>query len=105
MKPICPAALIALLPVMAGATSLIDSKVAALHAEGYDRIEVKTGLTQTKIEALRGARKLEMIYDSVTGAVLKREIELREYDDDISLGIRYRARGRDFVDSDERDDD
>ena len=86
MKPIVYAALVALLPVMAEASPLIDTKVTALQAEGYDRIEVKTGRTQTKIEAIRGAEKLEVVYD-------------------ISVGVKYRSRDRDFVGRDKRDDD
>ncbi|MAN97546.1 hypothetical protein [uncultured Roseovarius sp.] len=105
MKPIVYAALATLLPVMAEASPLIDTEVTALQAEGYDRIEVKTGRTQTKIEAIRGAEKLEVVYDSTTGAVLKREIESAEYDDDISVGVKYRSRDRDFVGRDKRDDD
>ncbi|MBS4011986.1 MAG: PepSY domain-containing protein, partial [Roseovarius sp.] len=97
MKPIFFAALVALLPAMAGASPLTDAKVAALQADGYDRIEVKTGRSQTKIEALRGAEKLEVVYDSATGQVLKREIESAAYDDDISVGVKYRSRDRDFV--------
>ena len=51
-----------------------DELVAAYQAEGYTKIEVKTGLTQIKVEAIMGTTKVEVIYDAATGAILKQEI-------------------------------
>lgn len=82
-----------------------------LTAQGYTRIEVRNGLTQTKVEAIRGTTKLEVIYDQATGAVLKTETEAVEPGDDTTPGISVRNRNRDFVrvsgrdDSDDSDDD
>ena len=96
MKYLSTAVLVALLPVMAGAASPAEDRISALQAEGYDRIEVKTGPSQTKIEALRGAEKVELVIDSVTGAVLKQEIE-NAAGETMRAGVRYRSRDRDFV--------
>ena len=82
-----------------------------LTAQGYTRIEVRNGLTQTKVEAIRGTTKLEVIYDQATGAILKSETEAVEPGDDTTPGISVRNRNRDFVrvsgrdDSDDSDDD
>lgn len=47
--------------------------VAAYQAEGFTRIEVTTGLTQIKVEAVKGKTKLEVIYDSTSGVILKKD--------------------------------
>jgi hypothetical protein len=85
-----------------------DSVVNDLSQQGYTRIEVRNGLTQTKVEAIRGTQKLEVVYDRATGAVLKSETEAVEADDDTAPGISIRNRNRDFVrvsSSDDSDDD
>ena len=38
----------------------------AYVAEGYTYVEVKVGPTQTKLEAVKGQRKVEVIYDNAT---------------------------------------
>jgi hypothetical protein len=104
MKQFVTAALAALLPVMAGATSPAEGRIAALQAEGYDRIEVRTGPSQTRIEALRCGEKVELVIDSVTGTVLKHEIESAT-GDPLRAGVRYRVRDGDFVGERHRRDD
>lgn len=47
--------------------------VATYQSKGYTTIEVATGLTQIKVEAVLGNRKLEAIYDIATGAILSQE--------------------------------
>lgn len=89
-----------------------ESVVNDLTGQGYTRIEVRNGLTQTKVEAIRGTEKLEVVYDRASGAVLKSETERVEADDDTTPGISIRERNRDFVrvsssndDSSDDDDD
>ncbi|MGL4311128.1 MAG: PepSY domain-containing protein [Paracoccaceae bacterium] len=96
-----------------------DALVADYQAMGYTRIEVKTGPTQTKVEAIRGTEKLEVIYDSGTGSVLKSETETVDSGDDLRPGVEIDSQNRDFVrvkssssddegsddDSDDEDDD
>ena len=90
-----------------------DAVVAGLRADGYDFIEVKRGPTQTKVEATRGNRQIEIVYDNATGQVLKRETGLADPDDIGRSGIEIATRDRDFLsgggsrgrDDDDDDDD
>lgn len=67
------------------------------QAQGYTRVEIKTGPTQIKVEAIRGTTKTEVIYDKATGAVLKSETEAVDGDDNTRPGVSIRNRNRDFV--------
>ena len=51
---------------MSMAAITADDLVAAYQAQGYTKIEVKTGLTQIKVEAVMGLTKVEVIYDATT---------------------------------------
>lgn len=84
-----------------------NALVGTLQSQGYTRIEVKNGPTQTKVEAIRGTEKVEVVYDNATGEVLKREVETVRPGEDIAPGVSIRARDRDFLDgsSDDSDDD
>ena len=99
------AGITAIAPVSALAGTIMDDHVTRLQTEGYDTVEIKTGPSQTKIEAIRGLRKLEVIYDTRSGKVLKREVEQVDWSDDIRPGVRVRIRDRDFLDSDDLYDD
>ncbi|QYZ71736.1 PepSY domain-containing protein [Neotabrizicola shimadae] len=66
-------------------------------AEGYSAVEVTVGRSQVKVEGIRGGQKVEAVYDSVTGAILKQEAGATEAEDDIRNGILVRQRDRDFV--------
>lgn len=83
------------------AQALADSYI----AEGYTYVEVKVGPTQTKLEAVKGERKAEVIYDNATGDVIKQEFE--DADDDYigRTGIEIEDSGKDFEDSDDDEDD
>lgn len=72
-------------------------------AEGYDFVEVKVGLTQTKVEAIRGTTKVEVIYDNETFAIIKTERETADGDDVGRTGKQVRNIGRDFEDDDDGD--
>lgn len=89
---------------MALADAFSDSVVANLQAEGFTGIEVKNGLTQTKVEAVRGTDKLEVVYDRTTGSILKQEWEQAEAGD-LSEGVEVRTRFRDFLDEEDLADD
>lgn len=71
--------------------------VADYQARGYTSIEVKNGPTQTKIEAIRGAEKVEVIYDRATGGILKSETGPAEAGDDVRPGVSIREREKDFL--------
>jgi len=66
-------------------------------AEGYSAVEVTVGRSQVKVEGIRGGQKVEAVYDSATGAILKQEAGATEAGDDIRNGILVRQRDRDFV--------
>ena len=75
-----------------------------LSAAGYTRIEVKTGPTQTKVEAIRGTEKLEVIYDNASGDTLKSEVQAVEPGENTAPGVSVRNRNRDFLRGDGNDD-
>jgi hypothetical protein len=89
---------------MAFAAVTSDDLVAQYRADGYTWIEVKTGLTQIKVEAVKGSEKIEVIYDKETGAVLKRETETASVQDQGRTGVQTDTRSRDFVDGRDSDD-
>ena len=92
--------------VFAEATSnpVVDKFVTDYRAEGYTRFEVRSGLTQVKIEAFRGTEKVEVILDKTTGEVLKTETETAGLFDGTKSGVFIRERDRDFLRSDSDDD-
>ncbi len=73
--------------------------------EGYTYVEIKVGPTQTKLEAVKGDRKVEVIYDNVTEKPIKEEFE--DADDDYlgRTGIEIETSDDDFEDADDKDDD
>jgi hypothetical protein len=73
--------------------------------EGYTYVEVKVGPTQTKLEAIKGDRKAEVIYDNETGDILKQEFEDAEADEQDRSGVKIRTEDEDFLDDDEGEDD
>lgn len=92
----------------AKAETIANQVINQLSAEGYTRIEVKNGLTQVKVEAIRYGYQLEIIYDAATGAILKQEVEPVESGDDTAPGISVTNRAKDFYDKDvgeDHDDD
>ena len=98
MKLLSTTALIAALSA-GTAIAAIDTNalVADYRAQGYTSIEVRTGPTQTRVEAIRGTEKVEVIYDRETGGVLKSETGVVEAGDDSRPGVSIRDRERDFV--------
>ncbi len=83
-----------------------ETLAAAYQAEGYTYVEIKVGPTQTKLEAVKGDRKVEVIYDNASGDVIKQEFDSA---DDYSgrTGVEIQTAARDFEDdsSDSNDDE
>lgn len=90
---------------MASAAVNTQTLVADLRAQGYTWIEVKRGLTQIKIEAIKGATKVETIVDAATGTVLKREVEAASAAEQGRTGVEVSNRNRDFIDVVRGEDD
>ena len=99
------AAALALTAGAATAQGVADQVVGQLRDQGFTRVEVTTGPTQVKIEAIRGGTKVEYVYDLATGALLKQETGAVDGDDDTAPGVEYDRSGDDFVDGDDRGDD
>jgi hypothetical protein len=82
------------------ALALTPEQIAARYqAEGYTRIEIKQGLTQTKVEAIRGTEKIEVVYDRATGAILKSETERATPGERGHSSTVLRSLGLDFVET------
>jgi hypothetical protein len=81
----------------------VEAQIAELSLDGFKRFEVKTGLTQTKIEAINPETldKLEIVIDSATGDVLSTEAGKAGMLENIKEGTFYRTRNRDFVEVDD----
>lgn len=56
--------------------------MSTLQDMGFNRIEIETGLTQTKVEALRSDVKLEVVYDQETGRIITQEQDRVSAEDD-----------------------
>jgi len=105
----CAAALLLGLSTTA-ALAQIDARALADRyvAEGYSRVEVTIYADGIKVEAIRDAIEIEVLYDPLTGAVLESEVNRADADDRAETGVRIRdrsedtRRGRDDYD---RDDD
>ncbi|NHB76146.1 PepSY domain-containing protein [Rhodobacter calidifons] len=82
-------------------------------AQGYTFVEVKVGPTQTKVEAIKGNSKLEVVYDNETGQIIKQELEPADPEEVGRTGKEVKTVRYDFEeiedevddDDDDRDDD
>ena len=81
---------------MSFAAVTANDLVTAYQAKGYTRIEVKTGLTQIKVEAVKGNTKVEVIYDAASGAILDQETS-RAARGDRGTGVEISTEARDFL--------
>ena len=80
-----------------------DALVADLQQQGYSWIEVKRGPTQIEVEAVRGTKKIETVYDIATGAVLDHETDRASRREQSRTGVKVRDSLRDFEDRDDDD--
>ena len=89
------AAVLVTVAAAGNAQSLIDQAVSQLTEQGYSRIEVKRLGTTVKVEAQKGDRELEVVYDSATGDILKQEVNQIRDTDDTTPGVYISGRGDD----------
>lgn len=73
MKKLLLSAAFSLVAGSALAAVTAQQLVSAYQSEGFTAIEVVTGATQIKVEAVRNGTKLEVIYDAASGAIVKQE--------------------------------
>lgn len=114
-KKFATAAFVTLLSAHAASSqSFTDRVVSTLKEEGFQTLEVKNGPTETKVEAVRGSTKLEVVYDRATGAIVEQEVErfVGTLNDNRPIEVKTEdhdfsdaARGRDDEDEDDEDDD
>ncbi|MCR9150270.1 MAG: hypothetical protein NXH83_08855 [Rhodobacteraceae bacterium] len=89
-----------------GSAGAFESQIVAnLQGMGYEYIEIETGPNQVKAEAVRGTRKLELVFDRATGQIIKREEERAGAGYLGRTGVEFDTDDDDFLDDDERDDD
>jgi hypothetical protein len=86
------------------AQSATDQIVADLQSQGFTYVEVKEGPSQIKAEAVRDGTKLEVIYDSATGEILKQESEAAEGEYAQRTGVEIDSDDEDFLDDDDMDE-
>ena len=86
------------------AQSATDQIVADLQSQGFTYVEVKEGPSQIKAEAVRDGTKLEVVYDSATGEILKQETEAAEGDYATRTGVEVDSDDEDFLDDDDMDE-
>lgn len=96
------AAAFAMLGGMAAAQSAVEGLVAGLESQGFHAIEVQIGRTQSKVEAIRGTTKAEVVVDNASGRTLKSETEIASAEE--RHQERHHGRhGRDGEDDDGND--
>lgn len=88
----------------AHADRFTDAVIERYQELGFDYIEVKEGVSQLKVEAIRGSQKYEVIYDRDSGRILKQETDAAEADEVGRSGVDIDREGRDFLDRDDIDD-
>ena len=100
------AAAFALWSAAAHADDFTDTVIERYQDMGFQFIEVKRGPTQLKVEAIMpDGRKVEVIYDRATGAILKQENERVGADEAGRAGVDVDVRREDFLDDDGEDDE
>lgn len=91
-----------------------DDLIAQYQAQGYTRIEIKVGSTLAKVEAIKDGQKVEVLYDLVSGTILKSETEAVRAGENVRPGVEVRnvndeklsdGRGRGRNGDDDDDDD
>jgi len=94
-------------PVDAPAVTPVEMQISMLDTQGYKRIEVKTGLTQTKIEAINPVtlEKLELVIDTASGEILSQETGTVGLLENTAEGVFYRTRNRNFVETEDEGED
>lgn len=81
---------------MALADITASQLVTAYQAQGYTAIEVTTGPSQIKVEAVLDRTKVEAIYDIATGTILKQEQQRARRSEAMGL-VEVKATTKDFL--------
>lgn len=81
---------------MAAASITAEQLVAAYQAQGYTTIDVTTGVSQIKVEAVLNQTQVEVIYDMATGAILNQEQSVAGAND-ANQGVEIATANADFL--------
>ena len=100
-------AALALSAGMARAAITGNDVVRSYQEAAYNHIEVKEGPTQIKVEAIKDGVVIEVVYDKVSGEVIKTESRNASADETGRTGVELRTTREDFIGDggDDRDDD
>lgn len=96
-------ALMAFTPLAAFAELSTDDIVALFP--GAQKIEIKRGLTQTKVEVYVNGEKIEVVYDNATDEEVKRETETLSEEQSSALKIEIEEYHAGEDDEDDEDED
>ena len=77
-----------------------DDVIQSLSAQGFTRVEIKRGLTQVKVKAIRGDQKLDLVLDALSGKILKQNMAQALFFDNKTPGFFVSERRRDFLNPD-----
>ena len=104
-------AALALQAGIAQAAITANDVVRSYQAAAYTYIEVADGPTQIKVEAIKGSVKVEVVYDKVSGDVVKQESEAVSGKEAAQAGVEIKSTDKDFerkaggASDDDSDDD
>ena len=100
-------AALALSAGMARAAITGNDVVRSYQEAAYNHIEVKEGPTQIKVEAIKDGVVIEVVYDKVSGEVIKTESRNASADETGRTGVELRTTREDFISDgeDDRDDE
>lgn len=100
IRKLMMSAALALMGSTAMAAISTDDMIQSLSAQGFTRVEIKRGLTQVKVKAIRGDQKLDLVLDAVSGKILKQNMVPTLFFDNKTPGFFVSERRRDFLNPD-----
>lgn len=100
IRKLMMSAALALMGTTASAAISTDDVIQSLSAQGFTRVEVKRGLTQVKVKAIRGDQKLDLVLDALSGKVLQQAMVPTMFLDNKTPGFFVSERRRDFLNPD-----
>lgn len=97
LKTLMMSAALALIGTAGSAAISSKSVIESLSAQGFTRIDVKRGLTQFKVRAIRGDEKLDLVLDSASGMILQQSKAHVLFFDNTAPGFYVSDRRHDFL--------
>lgn len=86
--------------VLAGTIAQAEVTTRALAndymVQGYDKVEVKRGATQIRVEAIRAGQKVRVVYDIASGAVISNQTSPASQSEQSESGVEVSSGSDDF---------